>query len=167
MPLQGTKNSRLFVSAWMKVLRQSKQFTFRWLLRWGPLNSPTQDNDQFNDGSESPDKTSTDFVPPSEEEEGIYDDDLSPEERAIAEFCAIERKGWNSNTSVDDNLVSSNSRAGSVVSFTPSHERSIKRKKVQLNSPESRTSEGQYESTNSSQQVVYRKGQPTATPILL
>ena len=50
---------------------------------------------------------------------------------------------------------------------TPSLERSIKKKKVQSNSPDSRDSDDQYETTNSNQQVVYRKGQPTATPFLL
>ena len=106
----------------------------------------------------------TDDVPPSEEEEAIYDDDLSPEEAAIAEFRAIKRKGWDSSASVDNNPESSNSRAGSVDPFTPLLERSLKKKS---DSPDSRFSEDQYVITNSSQQVVYREGQPTATPILI
>ena len=48
---------------------------------------------------------------------------------------------------------------GSSVSSTPSLERAIKKKKVQ--------SESDSEEPSSTQQVVYRKGQPTATPILI
>ena len=48
---------------------------------------------------------------------------------------------------------------GSSVSSTPSLERAIKKKKVQ--------SESDSDEPSSTQQVVYRKGQPTATPILI
>ena len=48
---------------------------------------------------------------------------------------------------------------GSSVSSTPSLERAIKKKKVR--------SESDSEEPSSTQQVVYRKGQPTATPILI
>ena len=48
---------------------------------------------------------------------------------------------------------------GSSVSSTPSLERAIKKKKVH--------SDSNYDEPSSTQQVVYRKGQPTATPILI
>ena len=48
---------------------------------------------------------------------------------------------------------------GSSVSSTPSLERIIKKKKVQ--------SESDSDDHSSTQQVVYLKGQPTATPILI
>ena len=48
---------------------------------------------------------------------------------------------------------------GSSVSSTPSLERAIKKKKIH--------SESDSDDANSTQQVVYRKGQPTATPILI
>ena len=48
---------------------------------------------------------------------------------------------------------------GSSVSSTPSLERAIKKKKIQSDSP--------LVTMSSTQQVVYRKGQPTATPILI
>ena len=48
---------------------------------------------------------------------------------------------------------------GSSVSSTPSFERAVKKKKVQ--------SESDADEPGTTQQVVYRKGQPTATPILI
>ena len=48
---------------------------------------------------------------------------------------------------------------GSSVSSTPSLERAIKKKKVH--------SDSDLDEPSSTQQVVYRKGQPTATPILI
>ena len=68
---------------------------------------------------------------------------------------------------VVNNNTSFLSGAGSLASSTPSLERSIKKKEVQSDSPGSRNSEYQHETAKSSQQVVYRKGQPTATPILI
>ena len=48
---------------------------------------------------------------------------------------------------------------GSSVSSTPSLERAIKKKKMQ--------SESDSDEPSSTQKIVYRKGQPTATPILI
>ena len=87
--------------------------------------------------------------------------------KAAAELRASKRRGSDPNSSIDENNSNFLSGAGSSVSSTPSLERSIKKKKVQSDSPDSRTSDDQYETTNSNQQVVYRKGQPTATSILI
>ena len=43
----------------------------------------------------------------------------------------------------------------------------MKKKKVQSDSPDSRDSDDQHVTVSSTQQVVYQKGQPTATPILI
>ena len=51
--------------------------------------------------------------------------------------------------------------------FAPSLERAIKKKKVQSDSPDSRDSDENLATMSSTQQVVYRKGQPTAKPILI
>ena len=56
---------------------------------------------------------------------------------------------------------------GSSVSSTPSLERAIKKKVVQSDSPDSRDSDESLVTVSSTQRVVYRKGQPTATPILI
>ena len=50
---------------------------------------------------------------------------------------------------------------------TPSLERSIKKMKVQSDSSDSRDSDYQHEAASSNQQMVYQKGQPIATPILI
>ena len=93
---------------------------------------------------------------------GRLDDERTPKEKAAAELRAIKRKEWDPDASTNDNNLSFISRAGSIVSSTPSLERSIMKKKVQSDSPDSRDSHLQYETTNSNQQVVCRKGQPTA-----
>ena len=179
MPSQGNKNS---------LVQPSKSHTF---LRKRTNKSPSsiktvhtsvpvevgtsqstnslsfRNNDQFNVESNPPDKTSREFVPLSEGEEDIFDDDRSPEEKAFVESCAIKRKGWDPDASTHDDNLSIKSRAESIASSTPSLERSIKKKKVQLESTDSRNSDDQYETTNSNQQVVNRNGQPTATPILI
>ena len=80
-----------------------------------------------------------------EEDDVISDDEKTPEEIAAAELRA-------------DN-TSFLSGVGSSVSSTPSLERAIKKKKIQ--------SESDSDDPSSTQQVVYRKGQPTATPILI
>ena len=56
---------------------------------------------------------------------------------------------------------------GSSVSSTPSLEKAIRKKKVQPDSPDSRDSDEPLVTMSSTQQVVYRKDQPTATPILI
>ena len=88
-----------------------------------------------------------------EEDDVISDDDKTPEERA-----ANRRRGYDPNSSLDENNTSFLSVVGSSVSSTPSLERAIKKKKV---------SDSDSDEPSSTQQVVHRKGQPTATPILI
>ena len=94
-----------------------------------------------------------------EEDDVISDDDKTPEEIASAELRANRRRGYDPNSSLDENNTSFLSGVESFVSSTPSLERTIKKKKVQ--------SESDSDDPSSTQQVVYRKGQPTATPILI
>ena len=94
-----------------------------------------------------------------EEDDVISDDEKNPEEIASAELRANRRRGYDPNSSLDENNTSFLSGVGSFVSSTPSLERTIKNKKVQ--------SESDSDDPSSTQQVVYRKGQPTATPILI
>ena len=67
--------------------------------------------------------------------------------------------GYDPNSSLDENNTSFLSGVGSSVSSTPSLERAVKKKKIQ--------SDSDSDEPSSTQQVVYRKGQPTATPILI
>ena len=83
----------------------------------------------------------------------------TPEEIAAAELRADRRRGYDPNSSIDENNASFLSGVGSSVSSTPSLERAIKKKKIQ--------SDSDSDEPSSTQQVVYRKGQPTATPILI
>ena len=76
-------------------------------------------------------------------------------------------RGYDPNSSIDENNSSFLSGVGSSVSSTPSLERAIKKKKVQSDSPDSRDSDDQLVTMSSTQQVVSRKGQHTATPILI
>ena len=94
-----------------------------------------------------------------EEDDVISDDDEPPEEKAAAELCANQRRGYDPNLSIDENNSSFLSGVGSSVSSTPSLERAVKKKKVQ--------SDSDSDEPRSTQQVVHRKGQPTATPILI
>ena len=94
-----------------------------------------------------------------EDEDDICDDDKAPEERTAADLRASRRRGYDPNSSLDENNTSFLTGVGSSISSTPSLERAIKKKKVQLDSDSDKPS--------STQQVVYRKGQPTATPILI
>ena len=90
-----------------------------------------------------------------EEDVVISDDEKTPEERAAAELRANRRRGYDPNSSLDEN----NTSFLSSVSSTPSLERAIKKKKIQ--------SDSDSDEAISTQQVVYRKGQPTSTPILI
>ena len=94
-----------------------------------------------------------------EEDDVISNDDRTPEEIASAELRANWRRGYDPNSSLDENNTSFLSGVGSSVSSTPSLERAIKKKKVQ--------SEFDSDEPRSTQQVVYRKSQFTATPILI
>ena len=86
-------------------------------------------------------------------------DERTPEGIAPAELRAYKRRGYDPNSSLDETNTSFLSGVGSFVSSTPSLERAIKKKKIY--------SESYSEDLSSTQQVVHRKGQPTATPILL
>ena len=94
-----------------------------------------------------------------EEDDVISDDESPPEEIAAAELRANKRRGYDPNSSLDETNTSFLSGIGSSVSSTPSLERAIKKKKIH--------SESESDDLTSTQQVVYRKGQPTATPIFL
>ena len=94
-----------------------------------------------------------------EEDDVISDDDKTPEEIASAKLRANWHRGYDPNSSLDEINTSFLSGVGSSVSSTPSLERAIKKKKVQ--------SESDSDEPSSTQQVVYRKGQPTAIPILI
>ena len=122
-------------------------------------------NESNNDESDLPGEDSRELVNYPEDEDDIFDDDKSPEEKAAADLRASRRRGYDSNSSLDEN--NSSFLSGSSVSSTPSLERAIKKKKVQSDSPDSRDSDEPLVTMSSTQQVVYRKGQPTATPILI
>ena len=94
-----------------------------------------------------------------EEDDDIFDGDKSLEEKAAADLRANRRRGYDPNSSLDENNTSFLSGVGSSVSSTPLLERAIKNKKVH--------SDSDSDDLSSTQQVVYRKGQPTATPILI
>ena len=131
-------------------------------------NSLSLRNKEFhNHGSDLPDENSWESVNHPEDEKDIFDDEDKPEEEASAELRASKRRGYDPNSSIDENYLSFPSGAGSSVSSTPSLEKSIKKKKVRSDSPDSRDSDEPQETANPHQQVVYRKGQPTATSILI
>ena len=92
-----------------------------------------------------------------EEDNDIPDDDKTPEEKAAAELPPIGAGGMI--PIHDENNTSLLSGVGSSISSTPSLEKAIKKKKVQ--------SDSNSDEPRSTQQVVYRKGQPTAAPILI
>ena len=120
-----------------------------------------------NDESDLPDEHSREFVNHPEDEDDIIDDDKSPEEKAAADLRASKRRRYDPNSSIDESNSSFLLGAGSSVTSTSSLERSFKKKKVQSDSPDSRDSDNQHVTVSSTQQVVYPKGQPTATPILI
>ena len=82
-----------------------------------------------------------------EEDDVISDDGKTPEEIASAELRANRRRGYDPNSSLDENDTSFLSGVGSSISSTPSLERAIKKKKVQ--------SESDSDDPSSTQQVVY------------
>ena len=119
-------------------------------------------NESINNESDLPGEDSLEYVNHPEDEDDIFDDDKAPEERAAADLRASRRRGYDPNSSLDENDTSFLTGVGSSISSTPSLERAIK-KKVQLDSD----SDEPLVTMSSTQQVVYRKGQPTATPILI
>ena len=114
--------------------------------------SPRSNVSNHNE-SDLPGQESRGFVNYPEEDD-IFDDDKSPEEIAAAELRDNRRRGYDPNSSLDEKNTSFLSGVGSSVSSTPSLERAIKKKKVQ--------SDSDSDEPSSTQQVVYRKGQPTA-----
>ena len=119
-------------------------------------------NESINNESDLPGEDSLEYVNHPEDEDNIFDDDKAPEERAAADLRASRRRGYDPNSSLDENDTSFLTGVGSSISSTPSLERAIK-KKVQSDSD----SDEPLVTMSSTQQVVYRKGQPTATPILI
>ena len=81
-----------------------------------------------------------------EEDDVISDDEKNPEEIAAAELRANRRRGYDPNSSLDENNTSFISGVGSSVSSTPSLERAIKKKKI--------LSESDSDDLSSTQQVV-------------
>ena len=69
-----------------------------------------------------------------EEDDVISNDERTPEEIAAAELRANRRRGYDPNSSLDENNTSFLTGVGSSVSSTPSLERAIKKKKVQSES---------------------------------
>ena len=107
-------------------------------------------NESNNDESDLPCEDSRKFVNHHEEDDDIFDVDKSPEEKAAADLRANRRRGYDPNSSLDENNASFLSGVGSSVSSTPSHERAIRKKKVH--------SDSDSDEPRSTQQVVYRKG---------
>ena len=104
-----------------------------------------RNNENLHDEFDLPDENSREFVHPLEDDEDIFDDDKTPEERAAAELRANKRRGYDPDSTIEDNNESFLSGAGSLVSSTPSLEKSIKKKKVQSDSPDSRDSDDRCE----------------------
>ena len=104
------------------------------------LLSP-RSNVSINDESDLPGDDSWEFVNHSEDEDDIFDDDKTPEEKAAADLRASRRRGYDPNSSIDEINLSFLSGARSSITSTPSLERAIKKKKVQLDSPDSRNSD--------------------------
>ena len=82
-----------------------------------------------------------------------------PKRKQLLIFVPVGAGGITHHSSLDENNTSFLSGVGSSVSSTRSLERATKKKKIQ--------SESDSDEPRSTQQVVYRKGQPTATPILI
>ena len=100
-------------------------------------NSLSLRNNEFlNDESNLPDGNSGEFINHPEDEDDIFDDDKTPEEKGAADLRASKRRKYDPNPSIGENNSSFLSGAGSSVTSSPSLERAIKKKKVQLDSPD-------------------------------
>ena len=91
----------------------------------------SRSNESNHNESDLPGDESREFVNHPEDEDDIFDDDKSPEEKAAADLRANRRRGYDPNSSLDGNNSSFLSGVGSSVSSTPSLERAIKKMKVQ------------------------------------
>ena len=120
-------------------------------------------NESNNDESDLSCEDLRKFINHPKNEDDIFDDYKSPEEKAAADLRASRRREYDPNSSLDENNLSFLSGMGSSVFSTPSLERAVKRMKVQSDSD----SDEPLVVMSSTQQVVYRKGQPTATPIII
>ena len=109
-------------------------------------------NELLNDESDLPGEDSRESVNHPEDEDDIFDDDKTPEEKAAADFRANRRRGYDPNSLIDANNSSILSGVGSSVSSTPSLKRAVKKKKVQL---DSRDSYDPLVTMSSTQQIVY------------
>ena len=69
-----------------------------------------------------------------EEDDVISDDGKSLEEKAAADLRTNRRRGYDPNSSLDENNTSFLTGVGSSISSTPSLERAIKKKKIQSDS---------------------------------
>ena len=116
----------------IKTTRTSVPFELRTSQSTNSL-SP-RSNESNNNKSDLPCEDSREFFNHPEEDDDISEDDKSPEEKAAADLCATRRRGYNPNSSLDENNTSFLSGVGSSESSTPSHERAINKKKVQSDS---------------------------------
>ena len=77
-------------------------------------------NESNNEESDLPCEDSRELVNHPEDEDDSFDDDKSSEEKAAADLRASRRKGYDPNSSLDENNSSVLSGVGSSVSSTPS-----------------------------------------------
>ena len=82
------------------------------------LLSP-RSNESNNNESDLPGEDSRVFVNHPEDEDDIFDDEKSPEEKAAADLRANRRRGYDPNSSLDENNTSFLSGVGSSVSSNP------------------------------------------------
>ena len=94
------------------------------------------------------------------EDDVISDDDKSPEEKAAAELRANRRRGYDPNSSFDENNTSFLPFGSGIICLLYSLTRESYQK-------EEGPADSDSDEPSSTQQVVYREGQPTATPILI
>ena len=116
-------------SSLIKTTRTSVPVEVRTSQSTNSLSS--RSNESNHNESDLPGDESREFVNHPEDEDDIFDDDKSPEEKAAADLRANRRRGYDPNSSLDGNNSSFLSGVGSSVSSTPSLERAIKKMKVQ------------------------------------
>ena len=147
MPSQGSKSPLLPPSKHHTFLRKSTGEST--LLKTTRASVPVEvrtsqstnslslrNNEFLNDESNLPDGNSGEFINHPEDEDDIFDDDKTPEEKGAADLRASKRRKYDPNPSIGENNSSFLSGAGSSVTSSPSLERAIKKKKVQLDSPD-------------------------------
>ena len=76
-------------------------------MRWGPLNPPSpRSNESNNYESDLPGEDPQEFVNHPEDEDDIFDYDKFPEEKAAADLRTTRRRGFDPNSSLDENNTS-------------------------------------------------------------